>query len=310
MVSICIPTYNNLKLFQRCLSSVQQQDFTDYEIIVSDDSTNDEIEKYLLTIELKNIKYTRNTPSLGSPLNWNKAMEMASGDYIKILHHDDYFSDKNSLSKFVNAFTKNPEVAFVFSETLIAFKKQNLFFVNKANNSQLRRLSNEPEFLFFRNIIGAPSVTMFRKDKNLVFDSKYKWLVDVAFYIKYLKKYPKYLCIRESLVTVVDGETDQITQSIATDKEYVITENLQLFAGIYSEKLNNNKARLFFEELFLKFHIGSYSELEKGFQIPEIIRPFLNSVFVGLPRHRFFKSIKKRLLTSRYNKLIFKIERF
>ena len=46
-VSVCIPTYNNLELFKKCLNSVLVQEFKDYEIIVSDDSNNDEIEYYL-----------------------------------------------------------------------------------------------------------------------------------------------------------------------------------------------------------------------------------------------------------------------
>lgn len=310
MVSICIPTYNNCNLFQRCLASVLEQDFTDYEVIVSDDSTTTEIEEYVTQLSLKNLKYHRNTPSLGSPLNWNKAMEMASGDYIKILHHDDYFSDKSALGKFVMALYNNPEVTFAFSQTLSKFKKQNSTFIHRQTSTQLRRLREQPEFLFFRNIIGAPSATIFKKDRKLVFDSHYKWLVDVAFYINYLKKHSNFVCISEPLVTVVDGETDQISQSIATDKRYVISENLRLFSEIYTEELNTKKARLFFEELFLQFHITTYSELSRDFQIPVSIEPFVQLVFVGMPKHRLLKKIKKRLLTSRYNKLIFKIERF
>ena len=46
-VSICIPTYNQLKYLEKCISSILMQEYTDYEIIVSDDSTNNDVEVFI-----------------------------------------------------------------------------------------------------------------------------------------------------------------------------------------------------------------------------------------------------------------------
>ena len=41
-VSICVPTYNNVSEVERLLQSVHRQNYTDYEVNISDDSTNEE----------------------------------------------------------------------------------------------------------------------------------------------------------------------------------------------------------------------------------------------------------------------------
>ena len=134
--------------------------------------------------------------------------------------------------------------------------------------------------------------------------------MDVEFYINYLNKHKNFVCIKEALVTIVDGEETQISQEVALNKEVVIKENLNLFSKIYSEKLNTKKSLLFFQELFVHFGIESFDELKNKFDIPKNINMFLINVFVDMPKNALLKKIKKRLLTSRYNKRIFKIERF
>ena len=43
-VSICIPCYNNADEVKRLLESIYSQDYTDFEVNLSDDSTNDATE--------------------------------------------------------------------------------------------------------------------------------------------------------------------------------------------------------------------------------------------------------------------------
>ena len=49
MITFCIiiPTYNQLPLLKRALESVLHQQGADYEVIVTDDSDNDEICTYI-----------------------------------------------------------------------------------------------------------------------------------------------------------------------------------------------------------------------------------------------------------------------
>lgn len=310
MVSICIPTYNYTPLFKRCLESVLIQDFNDYEIIVSDDSDDDTTKNYVEGLKLNSLKYYRNKPGLGSPLNWNNCLMHAERKYVKIMHHDDYFASSSALSKFVHALENNPKASFAFCYSHIYFKNQNNYFVHRQTSTQLKRLDASPHFLFYRNVIGAPSVTFFKSDMAILFNKHYKWLVDVEFYIRYFKAHPGFVAIPEALVTIVDGEEGQATTSVSKNRRLVISENLNLFSTIYSSKLDQKKSYLFFQELFLSFDINNYEALSSEVAIPENLQDFMLQTFRDLKKNTLLKKLKKRLLTSRYNKLIFKIERF
>lgn len=310
-VSICIPSYNSPETLKKCLDSIVSQSFQDFELIISDDSITDKVKNLVDSYNFSsNLIYIKNDIPLGSPANWNKALSYAKGKYIKIMHHDDYFTDSTSLSKFVKALESNPSANFACSYSRIYFSKSKSYFIHKQTKPQIKRIIREPEFLFFRNVIGAPSATFFRNYDNLNFNTNYKWLVDVEFYLNYFKIHSGIVFISEPLVTVVDGTEGQITQTVSEDKNLVVTENLNLFSSIYSSALNTVKARLFFEELFLKFHIHDFDKLNTEFKIPANLTNFCKAVFEQTSKNKLLKKIVKRLLTSRYNKNIFKIERF
>src|SRR2546421_11807457 len=104
-ISICIPAYKRPHYLQRLLDSIAIQSFKDYEVIISDDSGDDNsvrdlVQKYDSVFALS---YHRNTPSLGTPANWNNAIEKANGAWIKLMHDDDWFSSPTSLEEFANA---------------------------------------------------------------------------------------------------------------------------------------------------------------------------------------------------------------
>src|SRR5580693_3489003 len=95
LISICIPAYKRTNFIRRLLDSICLQTFMDFEVIVTDDSETDEVERFCATYQSRiKLLYYRNPVALGTPGNWNEAIRRSSGQWIKLMHDDDWFSDQ------------------------------------------------------------------------------------------------------------------------------------------------------------------------------------------------------------------------
>src|SRR5690349_21816174 len=97
-ISICIPAYKQRDYVERLIKSILVQTFTDFEVIITDDSPDQSIqtlaEEYQ---EALLIRYISNRPALGTPGNWNSAIRHARGEWIKLIHDDDWLASTTSL---------------------------------------------------------------------------------------------------------------------------------------------------------------------------------------------------------------------
>ncbi|MDR1682373.1 MAG: glycosyltransferase family 2 protein [Candidatus Symbiothrix sp.] len=212
-VSICIPTYQSPATLKRLLDSIKIQTCTDYEIIVSDDTPGNEIEKLVGQYTDLPLVYYKNPHSLGSPENWNQAIRLATGEYIKIMHHDDWFTSSTSIADYVDLMKQNPKAVFGFARHLTTF--------------ELDCLHKNPDILGLGNLIGAPSVTIFKNHTDLFFDRQLIWLVDIEFYIRILRKYPDFAYTSKNLVTI--GSSDnRISDRIKDNKALIQKEQIYL----------------------------------------------------------------------------------
>lgn len=309
-VSICIPTYNQTEHLKKCIESVLLQDYKDHEVIISDDSTTDDVKIYIDSLNNSSIRYFRNSPALGSPMNWNFAISKANGDYIKVLHHDDFLTQADSLKLYVESLDKNPSSDFAFSSTLVWHIKTGFKRIHTCEAKKLEQLKLDPEILFFANLIGAPSATIFRKSLDLKFDEHFKWLVDIDFYISALKKNKNVVYIDKPLICTIHGADGQVTQQVEYDKAIQIKEHVLLLEKVISNTKLEKLYSEFFDELFLQYGIKNRKDVENYVNIPSAISEFLNGVFSKLNSNIALKKIKYRLLNSKYNKRYFKIEKY
>jgi len=106
LISICIPAYKRVAYLQRLLESIAAQTFSGFEIILTDDSPDDSVANLIKNYSSLNIKYFKNEAALGTPANWNCGIAKASGEWIKLMHDDDWFASPHSLQQFADAANK------------------------------------------------------------------------------------------------------------------------------------------------------------------------------------------------------------
>jgi glycosyltransferase involved in cell wall biosynthesis len=95
-VSLCIPTYNAARFIAEALDSAIAQTFDDIEVLVVDDGSKDEtieIAERYARLDIR-ISIHRNAQNLGLPGNWDRARELACGEWILFLFQDDLFAPR------------------------------------------------------------------------------------------------------------------------------------------------------------------------------------------------------------------------
>lgn len=281
-VSICIPAYRQTDYLRETLRSVKEQEFEDYELIVSDDTPDDTVQQLVESFGFDSrLRYFRNSASLGSPENWNAAVRLAKGKYIKLLHHDDRFINSGALGVFVRMLDENPDADFAFS----ASSAENVIHGHKHDHSpskeQVEQLVATPEKLFLGNFVGAPSATIYRNGLGIEYDRALKWLVDVDFYIRVLQKNSRFVYTPEVLIATPTSAGHQVTELCKNDANIDMFEHLYVYGKIVTKISNDPGVRNVWFRLFERYRIYSREDLANlEIKLPEqesLLAPFFRA---------------------------------
>jgi len=119
LISIIVPTYNTDKKYLiEMLESVLAQTYKKWELCIADDaSSNDETIEVLKKYEskYKNIKVTYRKNNGHISRTSNSALELATGEYIVFLDHDDTLAP-NALYEIAKKLNENRELKFIYTD--------------------------------------------------------------------------------------------------------------------------------------------------------------------------------------------------
>jgi glycosyltransferase involved in cell wall biosynthesis len=265
-VSVCIPTYRNPELLARALASVASQTFTDYEIVITDDSPDDSVESVVARFAPSApIIYGRNSERLGSPENWNHCVSLASGDLVKLLHHDDWLTSRESLGDLVELMYRTPDAALGFGATAVSNPDGSLQRIHRAPMWWLAVVRRNPRWLFPWNKIGSPSATIYRRSHALRYDPRLKWVVDIDFYIRTLLDSPTLAFINRVCVATTNGLPTQVTAQSLGNRNVELFEWTYLFGRVFEGTgAQANPLQIkFMWDLFAKHDLADLAELRE-----------------------------------------------
>lgn len=103
--SIIVPVYNVEKYIKKCLDSIFEQTFKDYEVIVINDGTKDKSMDIVKKYDVKIIEQ----PNQGLSEARNNGVKESSGEYILFVDSDDYI-EKDLLKEINNSLNNKPDL--------------------------------------------------------------------------------------------------------------------------------------------------------------------------------------------------------
>lgn len=120
LFSITVPAYKSF-FFAQCINSVLSQDYTEFELIIVNDNSPEDLESIVYSFTDERIRYYKNEVGFGAVHvvgNWNKCLEYAKGDFIVCMGDDDRLKP-NFLSDLYDLIQKYPELDVFYSRTEI-----------------------------------------------------------------------------------------------------------------------------------------------------------------------------------------------
>lgn len=176
-VSIGLPVYNGEHFLEKRLTSLLSQTYSNFELIISDNASNDSTEKICREFckKDKRIEYIRHNENRGATWNYHFVLHKARFDFFVWAAVDDIW-DSTFLEKNMKALSENKNLVNCVSKT--QFYKEDL------ENVELNKIDE-----WFRNFIKKLKYSV-RQTDNISLSGKYEKKVRLC--LKKLKMHPIY----------------------------------------------------------------------------------------------------------------------
>lgn len=202
LVSVCIPTYNNAEYIEETIWCILNQTYQNIEVIVVDDQSKDNTVEVVKAISDDRIKLYVNEKNLGMSGNWNRCMELCSGEYIKLICADDLIHE-SLIEKEVAVMEQYPDVMLVQSDTQFVDKDGNEkgYYKRYYRKGVVDGIKASRFSAFTRDYLGAPLANLVRRSAYETyggFDSSFVYIIDYDFYMT-IANHSKIYIIHEPL---------------------------------------------------------------------------------------------------------------
>jgi glycosyltransferase involved in cell wall biosynthesis len=255
-VSVIIPTYNRAESLLRAISSVLYQTFTDLEVIVVDDGSDDKTADCLKPVK-NHIEYIRNPGNLGVSAARNRGIKASQYPFVAFLDSDDYWLP-GKLSVQMAFFRGNPEAA--------ACQTEEIWIRNGVRvNPGKRHLKPSGDIFVpsLRLCLVSPSAVMLKRsvlDEVGLFDEDLPACEDYELWLRISCRYPIHL-IPGHLVVKEGGNPDQLSAKVKGLDRFRIKALVKLLRGA---QLNDTQIQATFHELSTKCQIYGSGCLKRG----------------------------------------------
>lgn len=162
-VSICIPAYHARRYLGETLACVREQQFTDWELIVTEDGSDDgtaQLVRDFAASVAQPVRYERHEKNLGLPATRNTGIASARAAWIALLDSDDLWMPEH-LGALIETAKRQPTADLIHAGSIL---------FDSDSGRELERRAPSPEMvamfplsLFDRRYVIQPASVMFKK---------------------------------------------------------------------------------------------------------------------------------------------------
>ncbi len=235
-----MPIYNTNEDFLRAaIESILNQTYTDFEFLILNDSPdNIKLDEIVASYKDSRIKYLKNEKNIGITPSRNKLLEIAQGEYLAVMDHDD-ISLPERFQKQVDFLDNNPDYGVVSCH----------YYINDRRNPSKIKINRPPQadkdikLQLIKYCVVLHPASMLRKsvliDNNINYELEFSPAEDYALWCK-LIAYTKFFNLSEVLFRYRKHSSN--TSKKILDKmhksDYLIKENNRInYPDLYEEYL-------------------------------------------------------------------------
>ena len=190
LVSVIIPTYNRASMIGQAVSSVLEQDYKEFEVLVVDDLSQDNTEEVVKSIKDSRVRYIRRDQNSGAGAARNTGIRQAKGEYIAFLDSDDEFLP-GKLSQQVKLFKElSPTPGLIFNNM---WEENSSRKINIPQNTPSGYV--ESGKIFPASVYCGPPTWMLSREctrKTGFFDEVLWTLEDLGYFARVVRSFPVY----------------------------------------------------------------------------------------------------------------------
>lgn len=302
--SIVMPVYNAEKYLEHALDSIRNQDFSDFELILVNDSSVDNslavcfkyaaIDQRITVIDCKT--------NCGAAVARNRGIKAAKGTYLCFVDADDYI-DRDFLQQFYDALQEDEYDLVKSGAYEEYYDKEDLVYSRKCmlqhkNCQGLKEITEQvidmeqiPLFGYIWNSVYKMSII---RAHNLWFDKTLTVNEDFAFNVAYLPFVSKMKCLSYCGYHYAKRNNTSLSSQ---QKNYDFEKHLlKVRSFLLLLKQNQMETQAMLDNVYWMFTRFTFSALEAGTAL-ETVRK--EPIFTAYQNHRFGPvGSKKKLLTG------------
>ena len=257
-VSVIVTTYNRPELLKKTLSSILNQSFIEFELIVVDNFSDYNFFKLIEDVDDNRILAFQNKNDGVISINRNFAINIAKGDFIAFCDDDDNWRPNKLQVQLDYIYEKSLQ-----KEKFVLYTNSLEIHPNFTKITRKKNIEDINDFIFGNQVTFSSSmISNLLLKERFNEDHTFITVEDYLFWMNLKLKGYKFFLIKDSLLTIKIDNLSMSLKNYGMNHIYTIRALMNVYQQNNS-KINSLKLTFSIIDLFLKFMIKRIIKLFK-----------------------------------------------